>query len=218
MKRSLQTTADGSHTLVVEAWGEGFHSQHGAIQESLHVFIKHGLLAKNETQLDILEIGFGTGLNAWLTAIHAGNKHLRYVGVEGYPLQRVEWEQLNYAEQYGDGAYSELFRNIHEAEWGQWQIPAPAFELKKAHALFEDFDFRLETDLVYMDAFAPQLQPEFWNEEFFQRLCGTMRSGACLVTYSSKGDVRRAMQKAGLEVEKLPGPPGKREMVRAWKR
>jgi tRNA U34 5-methylaminomethyl-2-thiouridine-forming methyltransferase MnmC len=218
VKRSLQTTADGSHTLVVDAWGEGFHSHHGAIQESLHVFIQHGLLARSEAEIDILEIGFGTGLNAWLTAIHAENKHIRYLGVEGFPVQAAEWESLNYAARYREGDFSELFNALHNAEWGNWQRIRDNFELKKVHALFEDFDFRCEADLIYMDAFAPRHQPEFWNDEFFKELSDAMRKGACLLTYSSKGDVRRAMQAAGLAVEKLPGPPGKREMVRAWKR
>ena len=218
MKRSLQTTADGSHTLVVEAWGEGFHSQHGAIQESLHVFIQQGLLAKSEKQLDILEIGFGTGLNAWLTAIHAAEKQIRYTGVEGYPLNRAEWEALNYGARYEEGKHKELFTKIHETEWESWQTLAPNFQLRKVKSMFEDFDFQLECDLIYMDAFAPQLQPEYWSRSFFEKVASTMPSGACLVTYSSKGDVRRALVAAGLEVEKLPGPPGKREIVRAWKR
>jgi len=216
MDRSLVDTGDGSHSLYVPLLDEQYHSRHGAIQESQHVFLDMGLAPREESHVRILEIGFGTGLNALMTAL-APSQAIDYIGVEAYPLQVAEAAQLNYASLVPDG--QPVFAWLHESPWGEWSNcpQVEGFRLFKMQDRFESFELDEGVHLIYFDAFAPEKQPELWTEEIFHKMARLLLPGGNLVTYSAKGAVRRTMQSVGLTVEKLPGPPGKREMLRALK-
>jgi tRNA U34 5-methylaminomethyl-2-thiouridine-forming methyltransferase MnmC len=221
MTRHLVETADGSHSLYVPALDEHYHSRHGAIQESQHVFLRMGwaALPRPEGVRRVLEIGFGTGLNALLTALaaEAGDMPTHYTGVEAYPLQAAEFQALNYAAQVGEAGADVLLQDLHAAAWGADVQVRPLFTLHKLEGRIEDFVLVAAVDLIYFDAFAPEKQPELWTQAVFARMYGMLRPGGLLTTYCAKGDVRRAMLAAGFRVEKVPGPPGKREMLRAWR-
>ena len=163
-----------------------------------------------------MEIGFGTGLNALLTCLAAARDatSVQYMGIEAFPLTEAEVEALNYAEFTGMENATSMFRVLHAAGWEQRTTVGPAFELLKMKAKIEEFELDAPVDLIYFDAFAPNKQPELWTEEIFEKMFRMTNPGGILVTYCAKGDVRRAMQAAGYVVEKLPGPPGKREMLR----
>ena len=216
MKRRLQITEDGSHTLYVPELDEPYHSIHGALQESMHVFINQGFNKVSASPLRILELGFGTGLNALLTFI-AGwkdKKRIFYQAVEKYPLRPEEYKELNY-HMYTGEEFRAPFMNMHEAPW---EVDAPVgegFVIRKEKADFSSMNPEPPFDLVYFDAFDPNKQPELWTEEIFEKISHLVIPGAVLVTYSAKGSVRRALNACGFAVEKVPGPPGKREMVRA---
>lgn len=226
MKRHIITTADGSKTIQIEEWNEHYHSVHGAIQEAKHVFLKHGFqfCLKGVTdlahRLSILEIGFGTGLNAFLTLLEAETlkRHIQYTGIEAYPVLAEEIHQLNYIQQLSAELYSEAFLAFHECAWEQEIEISPYFQLTKQQKDFNQIDFREAFHLIYFDAFGPRVQPELWTESLFLKLFNALKPSGVLVTYSAKGSVRRAMQSAGFMVEKLQGPPGKREMLRAIRR
>ncbi|MGB3776178.1 MAG: tRNA (5-methylaminomethyl-2-thiouridine)(34)-methyltransferase MnmD [Leeuwenhoekiella sp.] len=224
MIRKVVATGDGSTTIKIVDWDEQYHSMHGAIQEAEHVFIKTGLehwyaLNSDKHELHILEIGFGTGLNALLTIIHSVNKPIEvyYEGVEAYPVDKKEVDQLNYVNQLQKPEYKTLFAQMHSRKWGQSEAIAPRFHLKKTEQHFENLKGNLNFDLLYFDAFGAQVQPELWSVAIFREMFNSLKKGGVLVTYSAKGSVRRAMQEVGFIVERLPGPPGKREMLRATK-
>lgn len=222
MKREIFTTNDGSVTIHLPEWDEQYHSKHGAINEAKHVFIQTGLdfcvAEKGHSKLDILEIGFGTGLNAFLSLLSSEKERLeiRYTGVEGYPIAAEEVSQLNYAPLLD--ANQDLFNRLHEVLWEVESTISEAFVLKKRKQLFKDISDIEAFDLIYYDAFGARVQPELWTEERFQTMFNALRDDGVLVTYAAKGSVRRAMQSVGFFVERLPGPPGKREMLRAQKR
>ena len=225
MKRKIITTSDGSKTIQIEEWNEQYHSIHGAINEANHVFIKHGLLFHSETileskkrEINILEIGFGTGLNAFLTAIEAEKLKLNidYVGVEAYPVQPLEIEQLNYSELISP-KHNKLFKKLHTINWETSETISLFFKLEKQQKLFKDISAKNKFNIIYFDAFGARVQPELWTEEIFKLMFDALQDNGILVTYSAKGSVRRAMQSVGFEVERLLGPPGKREMLRAQK-
>ncbi|MEP2056587.1 MAG: tRNA (5-methylaminomethyl-2-thiouridine)(34)-methyltransferase MnmD [Maribacter litoralis] len=219
MEREIITTADGSTTIQIKDWQEQYHSKHGAIQEAYHVFIHSGLdLYKNQT-IDILEIGFGTGLNALITLIEFQKRNLKvnYTGVEAYPVSNDELAQLNYLEQLNAQALENHFKVMHASPWEEVVALTSDFNLKKEQKLFKDIDVINAFDLVYFDAFGARVQPELWTVEIFQIMFNAVKSGGYLVTYAAKGSVRRAMLEVGFLVERLPGPPGKREMLRAKK-
>jgi tRNA U34 5-methylaminomethyl-2-thiouridine-forming methyltransferase MnmC len=222
MKREIIVTKDGSHTVGMPEMNVTYHSHHGALQESLHVFIETGLLyllnrsERHETQLRIFEMGFGTGLNAFLTAIEAEKRKaaIHYTAVEMYPLSIEEANALNYHLVLGQ---KDLFERLHQREWGS-DIPiSEYFTFRKEHTDLQNFSPGQPFHLVYFDAFAPSAQPELWTEAVFKKLFDMITEKGVLVTYCSKGSVRRAMQAAGFSVTKLAGPPGKREIVRAEK-
>ena len=221
MNRKIITTGDGSTTIYIEDWDEQYHSIHGAIQEANHVFIKHGLhevLKANLDSINILEIGFGTGLNTFITCIEAEKRQrlIHYFGIEGYPIIKEELEQLNYDALLSDNNAA-YFNAIHETSWeAQHQIHSN-FTLTKHQQLFSEI---VDTDcfnLIYFDAFGAKVQPELWTEDIFKIMFNALKVNGILVTYSAKGSVRRAMQAVGFTVERLGGPPGKREMLRARK-
>jgi tRNA U34 5-methylaminomethyl-2-thiouridine-forming methyltransferase MnmC len=214
-------TKDGSHTLRNTVLNETYHSIHGAVQESLHVFIKHGLEFVVESglkEISVLEIGFGTGLNAWLTAKHAAaiSSSLTYTSFESFPLDESIWSQLNYAT---NSIEQELFSKIHQATWNQPISITPYFTLHKINQALQEAVLPVsQFDSIYFDAFAPDKQPEMWAVPIFKKIVAAMKPGAVLVTYCAKGQVKRDLKSVGLQVETLQGPPGKREMIRASKR
>ncbi|MDR0750705.1 MAG: tRNA (5-methylaminomethyl-2-thiouridine)(34)-methyltransferase MnmD [Tannerellaceae bacterium] len=216
MKQSdIQLTADGSHTLFVPEIDEHYHSVNGAIQESLHVFIRAGLQQAPKAELRVLEIGFGTGLNALLTLLYA-DIPVTYYTVELHPLPLDVIRRLNYADILCPGQ-EDLFLSLHTAAWDTPVQIGSLFTLHKIRGDGNTCALPGEAGLVYFDAFAPGKQPGMWNPGIFRRLHEAMAGGGILVTYCAKGSVRRMMQEAGYSVERIPGPPGKREMLRATK-
>ena len=218
-ERLLQTTADGSHTLYLPAMDEHYHSINGAIGESEHIFVNAGLRSLTRREIRILEIGFGTGLNAFLTLREVmANLDWRvvYFAVELYPLPFELATRLNYAGLAWPEGES-LFLDLHRAEWGKPTQITDRFVLHKIEGDANHVSLPDGIDLVYMDAFAPEKQPEMWNAALYRRLVDAMAPEATLVTYCAKGDVRRGLRDAGLSMERLPGPPGKRHILRGKK-
>ena len=227
MQKELILTEDGSHTLRVNEIDECYHSTHGAVQESMHIFIDSGLrgyLSVNgdKSEINVLEIGFGTGLNAFLTLIEAEKLKLKvnYTTLELYPLAADDAMRLNYPEVLcGDRT---LFEKLHKCDISplfslhKCDI-SPFFSLHKIKADFTACELPGLYDVIYFDAFSPEKQPEMWSEAGFGRLYEKSNSGAVMTTYCAKGAVRRAMQSVGFIPERLPGPPGKREILRARK-
>ncbi|MDR1555626.1 MAG: tRNA (5-methylaminomethyl-2-thiouridine)(34)-methyltransferase MnmD [Tannerellaceae bacterium] len=217
IRREIRQTADGSHTLFVPEIDEHYHSVNGAIQESEHVFIDAGLRRLPKEKIRILEIGFGTGLNALLTLLEAEKREkaqITYHGVERYPLPAECIAALNYEEKACPGRKG-LFGALHTAPWDIPVRITNRFILYKIRGDSNRCELPDSIDLVYFDAFAPDKQPEMWNQELFDTLHKHMAGGGILTTYCAKGSVRRMMEKAGYSVERIPGPPGKREMLRA---
>ncbi len=219
MKREIIITADGSTTIYIPEWDEQYHSKHGAIQEAYHVFIKSGLSLFENRNISILEIGFGTGLNALITSFEAQKRilNVNYVGVEAYPILQEELEKLNYSSELDFENCKEVFNKIHSIDWENQYKVSDDFQLTKRKQFFDDIEDENRYDLIYFDAFGARLQPELWTESIFKKMYDSLRFGGVLVTYSAKGSVRRAMITVGFVVERLEGPPGKREMLRAKK-
>lgn len=219
--REIATTADGSKTLFVPHWDEHYHSIHGALQESMHVFIHAGLkyfTEKNQPDsVRIFEAGFGTGLNAWLTAqyIRHSSIQIDYQSIEAYPLTPEEVEALNYTDGQEDSV-KKIYKDLHLAAWNEQTQITSGFKLEKLNGLLEEWIPDKAFDIIYFDAFAPSAQPDLWSEDIFRKLYESMSDNGILVTYCAKGSVKRAMKAAGWNIEKLPGPPGKREMTRAF--
>ena len=225
-KITLEKTADGSHTIYVSELKEHYHSTNGAVQESQHVYVTAGLLhyihthypgnvLNNEIQqpeIQVLEFGFGTGLNAFLTALEAEKQKIkiRYVALEKFPLSQEITNQLNYST-----VNLLLFQEIHKSDWGNPVEITPYFILQKIAIDFTEFDFAGKYDVVYYDAFAPDKQPEVWSQKLFDKTFNAMNLGGVLTTYCAKGSIRRMMQQSGFMVERIKGALGKREMLRA---
>jgi len=211
-------TSDGSHTIFVPELNEHYHSIHGAVQESEHIFIKAGFESCSANPLNIFEAGFGTGLNALLTAVKAvkENREVFYTSIEKYPVGSDLIELLNHYEFAGPNG-KRIFELIQSSPWEQMNCICSNFNLKKTNGDLADYLPAYPVDLVYFDAFGPDKQPSMWTIEIFKRISSAMRSGGILVTYSSKGEVKRNLREVGIEVKLLPGPPGKREMISAKK-
>lgn len=218
MERKLIKTEDGSPTLYVPELNEHYHSIHGAITESEHIFIEAGLNTLEKDDINILEFGMGTGLNVLLSYLQGkkSNKRIHYHTIELYPLNKTEYSLLS-----GNGNWSksesELLLKIHEVKWGEKISLSDKFTLYKDQANFLSYQTKGLFDLIYFDAFAPEIQAELWTEEIFLKIFNISNPGAILTTYSAKGQVRRNLKSVGFDVEKLPGPPGKREFLRAIK-
>ena len=237
MNHELITTADGSHSLYVKDLDEHYHSIHGAIQEAQHVFIKtgiHHLVSQNYTTINILEIGFGTGLNTLLSYIESEklNVKLNYTSLEAFPLSAEIVSQLNYVElivtnnkeiMLLDSARSDsnemknVFQQLHSCDWENKTELSKNFSLLKIKNTLQEIKFTSTFDLIFFDAFGPRVQPEMWTEEVFAKIFEATNSNGCLVTYCAKGEVKRTLKKVGFTVETLPCPPRKREMVRGKK-
>lgn len=217
---TLEKTADGSNTLFVQELNEHYHSVKGALTESQHIFIQMGLNHSQVPNPHVLEIGFGTGLNAFLTMLEAEKqqKEVYFTSIERYPLKENIIRELKYPELIAPEA-SEKFYALHTAEWNQPVRLSPYFILHKIEGDFTHFNFQSHYDVVYFDAFAPEKQPEMWNQSLFNDLYQQINHGGILTTYCAKGAVRRMLQSAGFIIERLPGPPGgKREILRANKK
>jgi tRNA U34 5-methylaminomethyl-2-thiouridine-forming methyltransferase MnmC len=214
----LKITSDGSHTIYVPELDEHYHSVHGAVQESNHIFIDCGFKFCKADPVKIFEVGFGTGLNALLTALECAdnNRVVDYTSVEKYPLTQEFAQLLNYKEFTGIKG-GPLFTLIHSAEWEESQKISPYFSIKKIRADLITDHFEGIYDLVYFDAFGPDKQPEMWGRDIFGKISSLMAQNGILVTYSAKGEVKRNLKANGFDVSFLPGPPGKREIIRAIK-
>lgn len=220
LERKIITTADGSSTLYIPQWDEHYHSKHGSIQEAYHVFIKNGLEILEQKNLSILEIGFGTGLNALLTYYESLLKNIKidYTAIEAFPINEEEHFALNYCQLLDFEDCKIVFDSIFKATWDSKIKLNHHFLMTKKLLKFQEISYLNSYDLIYFDAFGPNVQPELWTETIFKTMYQALKEYGVLVTYSAKGSVRRAMQEVGFQVEKLPGPPGKREMLRGIKK
>jgi tRNA U34 5-methylaminomethyl-2-thiouridine-forming methyltransferase MnmC len=216
MKREILITSDGSTTIHLPDWNEQYHSKNGSINESYHVFIKNGLKEVSSNEVSILEIGFGTGLNCFITYLEAERK-IHYVGVEAYPVTAEEIEKMNFISILDAEKNSAVFKKMHSVSWEEKHEITAQFSLEKRKQFFEDITDINAFDLIYFDAFGARVQPELWTEAIFTKMYEALKNKGILVTYSAKGSVRRAMQAVGFSVDRLPGPPGKREMLRGIK-
>jgi len=220
MKHEIIITKDGSTSIYIPELDETYHSKFGAIQEAYHVFIKNGLdLFDTVSEISILEIGFGTGLNALITMLEAEKRQIKvnYVGVEAYPVAFDEIVQLNYVSQLDVPNLQADFEQLHTLPWEATIEVSPYFTLTKRQQFFSDITDENAFDLIYFDAFGYNVQPELWNEAIFEKMYRALKSKGILTTYACRTTIKNAMQHAGFETKKLPGAPGKREMLRAFK-
>ena len=225
MERKIIITNDGSHSVFVPELNEHYHSVHGAVNESKHVFIENGLLfcieQLHKTHISILEVGMGTGLNVFLTALEIQkhkNVNLDYCGVEAFPLEKNVVDELNYIEELKAQKDKGIFDTIHSCDHDEQTKLLDNFNFIKMFSRIQDVGFKNKFDLVYFDAFAPGVQPDMWTDEVFKKLHDSLNTGGILVTYCAKGEYKRTLKRCGFEVIALPGPPGKREMVKAVKK
>jgi tRNA U34 5-methylaminomethyl-2-thiouridine-forming methyltransferase MnmC len=219
MRREIITTSDGSTTIHLPDWDENYHSKHGAIQEAKHVFIENGLTLFKDKSITVLEIGFGTGLNAFITFLESKKMNIAvdYVGVEAYPISEAEILSMNYVNALDATLDNHIFQQMHSSNWEEKNIISKTFFLTKRKQFFIEIDDIAQFDLIYFDAFGYRVQPELWSTEIFQKMYNALKPHGVLVTYAARGVVKRSMIEVGFTVEKLPGPPGKREMFRATK-
>jgi len=219
VKRQIVQTADGSKTLYIPDFEEHYHSIHGALSEAQHVFIKHGLKSIAKTKISILEMGFGTGLNAYLTFLENRKLHkeITYTALEAYPLNTELVNEMEYIQLTGLEDEEAIYKKMHQCSWMHTHVIDQCFKLHKVEAAIQNVVFQNAFDLVYYDAFSPRVQPQLWSIEIFAKIFSSMNVGAVLVTYCAKGSVKRALKEVGFKVESLEGPPGKREMTRAKK-
>lgn len=222
MDRRIIETSDGSRTLYLPELDETYHSRHGAVQESRHVFIEQGYRKLDAVPLRILEMGLGTGLNALLTWLESRTcgRQVEYQTVEAYPCAPNEALSMGYAEFLTSRPEetqqaNRFLLDIHQAEGGRWTEISPGFRIRKWLQPVANFPGQKGIDLVYYDAFGARVQPELWELPALEKFAGGLSPGGVFVTYCAKGSVRRSLQELGLWVERLPGPPGKREMLRA---
>jgi tRNA U34 5-methylaminomethyl-2-thiouridine-forming methyltransferase MnmC len=218
MKIDLINTADGSNTLYVPSLNEQFHSLHGAITESMHVYINSALKLVNKKEISIFEIGFGTGLNAYLSAIFAfeNDKSIFYYSIDNQIIDNKIIELLNYPEIINKN--QDIFYLIHKAKWNNTEKIHNNFFLNKILYNILDYDFNLNADIIFYDAFCPKVQPELWTFDILKKVTSMLLTEGIFVTYSSKGSVKRDLQLIGLKVEKIPGPQGKKEIIRAFRK
>ena len=219
MKREIIQTQDGSTTIHLPEWDECYHSKHGAIQEAYHVFIKNGLELFPNQNISILEIGFGTGLNAFITFLESKklSQNIDYVGVEAYPISAEEVLQMNYVSELNAENDRSFFEKIHKTDWESKNEIDLNYDLTKRKQFFDEITDENKFNLIYFDAFGYRVQPELWSTEIFRKMYNSLKKNGVLVTYAARGVIKRSMIEVGFTVEKLPGAPGKREMFRARK-
>ena len=219
MKREIIQTKDGSTSILLPDWNETYHSKFGAIQEAKHVFIKNGLSLFSGESVSILEIGFGTGLNAFITYLEVQNSRqtINYTGVEAYPVSEEDALKMNYVSELEANSSEEIFLKMHQATWDEKVELDSNFTLEKQNKKFQEINEGEKYDLIYFDAFGFRVQPELWSLEVFQTMFKALKPNGILVTYACRSSIKNAMKESGFQVEKLNGPPGKREMLRARK-
>ncbi len=223
MEREIRTTSDGSKTLYINDLNENYHSHHGALQEAQHVFIDNGFNLVYDYEINILELGLGTGLNVLVTIdefMKTDKNHIiHYFTIEKYPVNEEEVRELDYASIFQKPEMAEINQRIHICNWNESIEIIPNFFLTKYHCDF----FEIESiempkiNLVYFDCFGARVQPDLWEKPIFEMVANKMKMGGLLTTYSSKGSVRRILKELNFSVEKKAGPPGKREMINAIK-
>ena len=217
----LKITGDNSHTLLVKELNETYHSTKGAINEALHVFIQKGLTDYLEinscNEIEVFEVGFGTGLNAHLTQLFANENQVKinYTSVEAHPLNIELIKQLNYTDLICSDKL--VYLNLHEVEWGKSVKIDDYFSLTKLNNELKNIYENEKFDVIFFDAFAPDIQPEMLSKSIFEQMYKSLKQGGALVTYCAKGVVKRTIKELGFKLEILAGPPGKREMIRSWK-
>lgn len=220
MDSQLILTSDGSVTIYLPQWNESYHSKHGAIQEAYHVFIKNGLdFFSDKKEVSILEIGFGTGLNTFITLLESEKRKqkINYTAVEYYPIQEGTYTKLNYPNLLEAEDKQDVFLDLHKTEWGKEHHFSDFFTLKKIQMKFEDIVFENHFDLIYFDAFGFRVQPELWSADIFHTMYVALKNKGILTTYAARGVITRNMKAAGFFVKKTAGPIGKREMTIAYK-
>lgn len=219
MKREIIITGDGSVTIHLPDMKESYHSKFGAIREAYHVFIQNGLALTQGQPIAVLEIGFGTGLNAFITYLETlkSGQQIDYTGVEAYPVAADEAAMLNYVGELGADGQKDIFSLMHSIQWGAPVQLSEKFGLTKRQQFFQHIDDSEAFDLIYFDAFGYHAQPELWSEEIFAKMYAALKKDGVLVTYACRTVIKNAMLAVGFKVEKLAGPPGKREMLRAYK-
>lgn len=219
MKREIIKTADGSVTIHIPEMKESYHSKFGAIQEAQHVYIQNGLAMFEGKDIDILECGFGTGLNAFMTFLEAqkSGQQIKYTGVEAYPVSEEEIAQLNYVNELQAPNCKDFFVKMHTDPWGDEVKVSENFTLTKRQQHFQEIEDVNLYDLVYYDAFGYHAQPELWGEDIFRRVYTALKPNGVLITYACRTVIKNAMTAAGFTVKKLAGPPGKREILQAIK-
>lgn len=220
MEQKIITTGDGSKTIYLPHLDETYHSSHGAVQEAIHVFIKHGIQLLEQDEIRVFEMGFGTGLNALLSYIESekSNKKIHYSGIEAYPVNFDIAIQMDYCSLVGREHQSK-FEQLHKVDWDCENQLSGQFSFEKIHAKIEDYvPSKEQFDIVFYDAFGPRAQSAMWEPFILRKMHDLLKPNGFLVTYCAKGQVKRDLRSIGFEVESLPGPPGKREMTRAWKK
>ncbi len=217
-------TEDGSNSLYIPELDEHYHSFHGAVQESNHVFINAGLnhLLKDRLgkSIKILEVGFGTGLNCYLTYLESVKKQIKieYQGIEAFPVNSAIIDNLNYQNIIPSHITEISFKDLHRCSWDTVNQLDKNFNLLKKHHKIQEVILDSDYDLIYFDAFGPKVQAEMWTETLFSKLYQSLKNQSILVTYCAKGEIKRILNRVGFSVESIPGPPGKREMTRAVKK
>ena len=219
MEKRIIQTGDGSKSIELMGLEETYHSRHGAWQESQHVFIQQGLTHFSGNVIKVLEMGFGTGLNAIQALLFAEQKNLflEYSSLEAFPIEEGIWKELDYESLLPERRHGDYWRKMHQIKAENWENMGDHCRFIKYHRDIRNFLPADAPDVVFYDAFGPRVQPELWEVKIFERLFAKMSDGGVLTTYCAKGQVRRDLQAVGFEVQRLPGPPGKREMLRAIK-
>lgn len=221
LKNQIFETQDGSHSIMSDEYGVSYHSRYGAVQESRHVFIEAGLYHRTSSQkeISILEFGFGTGLNAFLTLMEAEQHdwQIHYETIEAYPIELEQATTLNYPTLLNVNHLQNNFLSLHAASWNETHQITPSFSFRKVLKKFEEIDYESKFDLIYFDAFAPSAQPELWELLILSKAYHALKTNGVFVTYCAKGSVKRTLKSLGFELEAIPGPPGKREMTRCTK-
>lgn len=221
LRREIKVTDDGSKTLFIPDWNENYHSSHGAVQEAKHVFLKYGLgEIVDENEINVFEVGFGTGLNAILTYEYIFENQLKinYDSIEAYPITKEEVELLEYDSLFESKDKKQVYHKMHDVSWNESVMISEGFHLKKIHNKLENHILpQNHYHIIFFDAFGPRVQEGMWSKLHFENLYNSLKSGGIFVTYCAKGQVKRDLKSVGFEVETLPGPPGKREMTRGRK-
>ena len=217
MRHNIVKTNDGSNTIKLSDCNEHYHSIHGAVNEAIHVYLENGLRFLNLKNISVFEMGFGTGLNTFLTYIYSNDNRCKisYHTIDNEPLSYNFVKRLKYPEQLDKINEENIFNKIHSCEWNIEHILSPSFRIKKIHECIHNYSFKSKFDLVFYDAFSPRIQPKLWEEDILKKVSNQLNSKGVIVTYCAKGEVKRSLKNLGFEVNSLPGPIGKREMIRA---